>query len=245
MIRPLTWLFLTAALGGGPVPSLAQTQTPPTPRRLSITISFENRRASTGLDDAMSRAGFGDTRPEQCGSFFGCSPPTGFPKSLPPRDGFLLSARYRWTDGFGLAVSVAEQSSLGRTMGYQEGGYTTALDPRVGTLALTVFYETRHRLRVEAGPGLFRIWHDIAVQGLQAFEHRTDSRLGAVGGVGLEWPRNSRIFVDVSGQYRWVGDVSVGPWNVRADYGGETARFPGAKFSLNHAILAFGIGLRL
>jgi hypothetical protein len=68
-------------------------------------------------------------------------------------------------------------------------------------------------------------------------------KLGAVFQAELVYPANTRFFVKIDGQYRYIGASSFGPFT--AGYGDETIALPEFKAGYSHSFVGFGVGIRI
>lgn len=189
------------------------------------------------------------------GCVFGlCFPVTQYPRSdtgLSRSRGFPFAlqidrrlSNHRW----GLSVLV------GRTMLGETDGQHAPLTTMTTTTYLTIDYGVdnvgfmatleRRGFAVGAGPALYiaRVRDGDRLRGApQAWEHHP--KLGALAQGRMMLPARSRLFLDASGQYRYVGTVDVGPIRPRTDFD-PGATFPRSRASFSHWLVALGGGVR-
>ena len=152
----------------------------------------------------------------------------------------MLALKYRLRPRWGIELQYG-YSSTGETVGNAGGfGALLILDHGVRTLAALGTLE-EGPLQLGLGPALYVV---RVVDEPQGIGGATDvSKLGVVVEAGFQHPRNSRFFVDLRAQYRWVGSVTIGPYT--ASLFDESAVLPVCAVSFIHAWFGIGVGFRL
>lgn len=234
--RALLWcsLLTLSAIGSARGQSTAE---PTEPRLKRFSIALYAGAAvggpAAGLESEMRAAGLDKTT--QCWLF--CEGPIHHPKSYAPGMGSMIALKYRFRPRLAVQLLYGS-SSTGQTIGASGGfGGILILDHGVRTLAGLATFE-EGPLQLGLGPALYGVRAvDLPVGGGEA------TKLGLMADAGLQFPHNSRFFVDLRAQYRWVGSVSIGPYQVSA-FDEETV-LPECSPSFNHLWFSVGFGFRL
>ena len=218
-----------------------------TDRRWSVaaTMGVPGPGPAADLEAAMRASGF--DRPGG-GCVFGlCFPIAENPRSTTGLNRsagypFAVQVNREWSArGVGLSFVVA-RTPLGRTSGVHAPLTNLAIDYAVDSVGFIATLE-RRGFGVGAGPA----WHVARVRDADpqfgAGPWRRHSRLGAFAQARMMVPARSRFFLDVSGQYRYVGAIDVGPLAPHAILE-PAAIFPRSSASFNHWLVAIGVGVR-
>lgn len=230
-------ILLGATLG---LPLSAQSPTPARPgREWSLSIQVERRSFSMDLEDALHGAGFWHTRPGGC-SGFGLWPicwDDTPPSTTEYSSGLSATFRVRVTPrvSIGLLGDMREDARV--ATGYSvERDEVVHLKTAVGLLAVVASFEPAPNLRLGGGPALVSVDTGFGPN----IAHQGDTNLGALLEAGLVVPGESRFFFDVSAQYRWAPDVTVGP----TDLSGPAMVLPATDVPVSHFVLSIGVGVR-
>jgi hypothetical protein len=194
------------------------------------------------IEHAMRASGLGDSMPD----WFG-----GPPIALPSSDtGFgavgmptASEVNYHLRDSWNLGL-VFSHTPIGETSGYRAAG----------AQFLFVEYETitagvvasRHYgpFRVAAGPALHRVRVRQVTGGLDG-PWVSQSGLGFVALAGARLPKETRVYLDLSLQYGYVGSRSIGPFMaLPAGPGTGATLLPVSDAQFSHWIVGFGPGIR-
>ncbi len=164
----------------------------------------------------------------------------------------VLTVGYHLKPRIGFRLQASPDREFPHVEGYHgpatrptPGGPADRVDltvtPSIQTFAALVSYE-RFGLRLAAGPSLNRTRLDIDGGGDVVREQATS--LGLVVEAGGEWPRGTRVMVELWGQYNLVPSLEYGP--VPVSSGGRlVATLPASSASFSHFTAGLGIGLRL
>ena len=137
--------------------------------------------------------------------------------------------------------AVWSQSEFGETLGYHSPGCYLFIDGSAETYAAVIAINS-DGFRLGLGPSWNRIKAFRSDAGNPAGE-KVANRLGLLFDVSLCIPARSRVFVELAAQYKFVGNMSVGPYV--ASYLGASATFPSTKANFNHFVIGLGLGFRL
>lgn len=237
MHRHCTWVTLAALLVIAQEALTAQIPTPPV-RRWSVSTSYEigGGKSNEGVEASMRAGGFADR--ESC--WFFCTGTIANPHSNSGgAPGGLLTVRWQFNKLVHFRAIVGRHM-LAETFGFKAGGDFggTNLDviQSVATVAILAGIHGRAigGPWVAVGPALFRVASEIVSRPTSPLS--VANRFGAVVAIGLTLPARKRFFVDLQGQYRFVGTTDLGPMDV--PNGGTLPRTP---VNFNH--LAWGVGL--
>jgi hypothetical protein len=226
--------------------SLAMPADAQTERRWSValTTGSSGPGPAADLEAAMRASGFDEPGG---GCVFGiCFPPvehpfsnTGFGSIGFP---FALQIDHRLPNRrWGLSVLVG-RTPIGQTMGLHAPYTSLYIDYAVDSLGFMPTLEWKG-LAVGVGPALHiaRTRDADPQDGPHGWEHH--AKFGALVQGRLMYPARSRLFLDLSGQYRYVGNVDVGPITPEALLE-PAATFPASRASFNHGHVAVGLGVR-
>jgi hypothetical protein len=244
------WIPLDeASLGGESLPLDQPAASLPSSKFRRLTFSVDTGQPSSGpahdLEAAMHTAGFTDASP----GFFG--PPIDHPFS---RNGFweigrpmALESSYALSPS--LSVGVAgSQTPIGETFGYRSAGMQYLnLQYRVTTVGVVVL-RTYSFFRFGGGPALHwtQMRNDPAPEPDPAARNpswSSHSRVGFIGIAGVRLPSETRVYLDLSVQYRHLGRTAVGPFTPTS-YGISATPLPASEAQFSHWFLAFGPGVR-
>ena len=216
---------------------------PPSPQPArGMTIAVGTGYASSGpakdLEAAMRSAGFNDSMQD---TLFG-SGTILHPYSV--FDGFPASLDVNWTlpRRWQLKTTLS-RAPMGETLGYHSPAYYLFVDYRVTSLE-TMVTKTLGPIQIGAGAS----WCSVETRNFAAtmgssggWTHR--SRAGAVAEITTQLPRKTKFFLNISGRYRYLGRVTVGPFVAQGYFNQPPLTFQ-ADVRFNHWIVTVGPGLR-
>jgi hypothetical protein len=223
-------------------PAFAQTD-----RQWSVamTLGLPGPGPAADLEAAMRASGFDQSGG---GCIFGlCFPPVERPQSVTGLNRsagypFALQVNRRLSErGVGLSL-VVSRTPLGQTIGEHAPLTELTIDYGVDSIGVMATLE-RRGFGIGAGPAVHvaRVRDGDPQFGARPWERHT--RLGALFQGRVLLPARSRLFVDASAQYRYVGAVDVGPLTPRAIFE-PAAVFPKSSASFSHWLIALGGGVR-
>jgi hypothetical protein len=156
------------------------------------------------------------------------------PRSTSGEASLMLAAGYRISDRL-FAELVISRVQTGETAGFRD---PVRLRIEHAVFSVAPIIATRLAvLRLGVGPAV----HFINVRSRPGSQSDWATKIGLLAQVGIFYPMRSAVFIEVRGQYRWVGDKEIGPF---ADIGGGLRDFPASAVDFAHAFVAAGIGLR-
>jgi hypothetical protein len=224
----------------------AASPQPPKVRRFAVSV--QTGQPSSGpaqdIEAAMRAVGFTDTSP----GFFG--PPTDYPFS---RIGFweigrplAFEVHYAWTPSWSIGF-VQSHTPIGETFGYRSPLQYLDLQYQVTTTGLVLSNNYRF-VRFGGGPAL----HKAQIRKAPTPEPdaaarnpswASDSHLGLIGIAGVRLPTETRVYLDLNFQYRYLGSARVGPFTPTC-CGSPVTTLPAFEPQFSHWFLAFGPGVR-
>lgn len=209
-------------------------------RRFSISVaaSVSLRGPSDELRDLFVARGWDDTETSFC--FLFCIPPQERPDVVGEEGYLLLSARYRFDRSWSAALFHSGGQESVSVRGFRDPSYSLQLSPRVSTYALAAGYRVLSAMDLSAGPALYRVTLDRPGSAAIQTEHAT--KLGLLFDGGMELPADSRFFVRVFGQYRWLPTPEFGPLQVNGGPFGDVPSLTFEAFDLPSSQLVFGVG---
>ncbi|NQT77965.1 MAG: hypothetical protein HQ565_09645 [Bacteroidetes bacterium] len=186
---------------------------------------IEEHMSNNGFDRQSSRGWFG-----------------GSGRDYPFSDRFLpslmLSVKYYLKPKLAIGM-VGGILHLGSTHG-NIGDYVH-VENKLSYFAAVISYNYYDIVRIGVGPAVYftRTWEEgFNIEGsLAAYEH---TKLGFVIDFGLRIPKKTRCFFELNIQYRYVGKLNIGPFNLDS-YNPE---LPQASVSFNHVMISQGFGVR-
>jgi hypothetical protein len=218
----------------------AQPASEPEIKRFSFSVYYGGSIGGPAkdLEAHMRASGFDKNSP----CFLFCTGLLTRPESYPGDGSAMMALKYRLRNRVAVQLLFAG-TSTGMTIGDAGGGMfdgSLRLSHAVQTVAAIATLEALEdgHLQLGLGPAL----HTISTNGSNT-QSQGATRLGLVFDAGLQFPSNSRFFVDLRAQYRWVGSVDIGPYTASGF--NDPAVLPEASFSFNHTWLGVGFGVRL
>jgi hypothetical protein len=219
-------------------------------KRSRLAVSVQTGQPSSGpaqdVEAAMRVGGFADTSP-------GFGSPIDHPFS---RTGFWEIGRplafeldYTWSPLWSVSFA-ASQTPIGETFGYSSKssgvGYLD-LQYRVTTAGVAVLRNYRF-FRLGGGPALYttQMRKDPAPEPDPAARNQSwasHSRVGLMGVVGIRLPTETRVYFDLSAQYRYVGRTPFGPFTPTS-YGIPATPLTASEAQFSHWFIGFGPGIR-
>jgi hypothetical protein len=210
-----------------------------------VTVAFQLGQPSSGpardIEQAMRTSGYADTSP----AFFGDSITHPFSDSSFGTIGFpmMFQIDYAVHPPWNVGVIVA-RTPIGFTNGFNhtsndyvsvEYGAST-----VGALVTRTF----HSFKVGAGPAIHSTRTRAPVpDGSGGGSWSSNSRLGLIALGGVKTPAQTRVYLDLSFQYRYVGRASYGPF-ASSFFNGRGTVLPPFSAQFSHWMIAFGPGVR-
>ncbi len=209
------------------------------PPRLSVSLAAERSWGGpgAGIETGLRGAGYDD-------AFYACLSdlcvgPTAHPYSAWSEDlGWTLTVRYLRDRRFGVSL-LAARTPLQGTYGFKAedptrpsflGDYAD-LTSEVTLVAALLTFGVADQAWVGIGPSVNLVkLHDLLGE-----RSSTATTFGVVTEAGVRWPRASRVFLEVKGQYRWVASTESSLLGFA----------PPATLSASHATVTAGLGFRL
>lgn len=227
---------LVAALAlPGAYPATAQEDDPDDSRFL-FSVYWGPGGAAVGesLRDAMAQQGFDDDR---------TSLTTGGQVTYPRKDGVgfatVLSAYYVVKPPFAVGAVYGLDNQLGEAVGHRAPGFLVTADARTDVMALMGGVQI-HNVRLAVGPARFGVTGRVSSEGADINE---ESVAGALAEAAFGLPLVPGVLrIEVLGQYRLVGDLTVGPHDVRGDPG--TTSFSPVTVGLRNWYVGAGLSVR-
>jgi len=224
--------------------ALAQDGTPPAPQAeyhwlVTASLGTTSSGPAGDIEQAMRAAGFGATMPG-----FGDPVEHPFSRTGNGEIGTIWMLAAHRTVAPRLLVGVtASDAPIGATYGWHNPYLSLGLQYSVATVAPTVSYKLSNAVRLGAGPAVYRteVRQERAEGGFLATQSAT--RVGALAELGVSLPADSRVCVALSLQYRWVGHVTVGPFESTLNQ--FSATLPATSVSFDHFFFGVGVGVRL
>lgn len=209
-------------------------------RRWSITVDTGGTSGGPARDieDAMRAAHLDDASP-------GLGSPVGHPFS---NTGFaaigfpaLIEVRYRIREFWSLGVLFSD-TPIGATLGYREPSHYLSVDHSVTSVAAMLSAGQRF-FQMGLGPALHVARARPGGNSAQPPPWSNSSKLGFIAQARAAVPAGSRVFLDLTLQYRFVGRVVVGPYASSGGVGFPVT-FPPTGVQYNHWFVGVGTGLR-
>jgi hypothetical protein len=187
---------------------------------------------SSDIENAMDDAGLGE-------EFL-----TSYP--LSERDvSFLVEAQYR----------IIQPWSVGVLFGRLLNGSTKGNGAPLGKDLEVDYRVTSAAVLLSAGPSDFQIGLGPALHHVQSRPDTTYGsapspwsdhwKVGFIAEARVIVTARSRVFLDLTVKYSFVGDEVVGPYSSGSDvFGGPPATFPPTSIKCNHWFIGPGLGVR-
>jgi hypothetical protein len=237
----------TISLTSSPPSEPSVPSKPQKPSR--VTVTFQTGQPSSGpahdVEEAMRVSGFADPSP----AFFGPAidhphSRTGFGQIGIP---FTFELDYVWTPSWSVGF-VQSHTPMGETLGYRSRG-AQYLDVQYQVTTTGVVVLKHHEFfRVGGGLALHRaqVRQDPGAQpdpALRDESWASRSRVGVIALAGIRLPKETRVFLDLSLQYRLLPQAPIGPITPPA-FGTPPATLPAFDAQFSHWYVAVGPGVR-
>jgi hypothetical protein len=220
------------------------TESPTKPeRRWLVTLSLGTTSSGPAgdIESAMVASGFDETL-DFLGKIEHPFSRTGIGKIGNP---WMISLNYALRPHevkpdvlLGLIVSDAP---IGMTLGLHEPFLLLDIDYSVFTISPTVSIRLADVFHLGIGPALYKT--ECHQTGFMETVSQSATKVGALFDLGLSFPAHSRFFAIVSVQYRYVGNMTIGPFESK--HGDNAATMPAISASYNHYFVSVGMGIRL
>jgi len=208
---------------------------------LSFTLGTTSSGPAADIEKAMRNSNFDETSP---GGFFGgpVAHPfskTGFGETGAP---LSISVRYEFNNIFDFGLLI-NHSPIGISSGYRSNP-TAFLDLNytVASISPMLWFNHMKILKLGMGFGLFMNKLEQEDVG-EIIKSEKKIKLGAVFQASLIFPEETRFFVKINGQFRYIGKSSFGPFTT--GHGNEKIIFPEFKADFSHFFVGFGFGIRI
>jgi hypothetical protein len=209
---------------------------------LTLSLGTTSGGPATDIESAMVASGFNKR------IFFGAT--TTFPSSNTGSgvigSPWMISLQHairqnatRPTVLLGLIVSDAP---IGTTTGLHEPYLFLDIDYSVFTIAPTVSVRFADVVHLGIGPALYKVesWQTVITTETLS---QSATKVGFLVYFGLSYPAHSRFYAILSVQYRYVGNMTIGPFESKL--GDNAATMPATSVSYNHSFVSVGMGIRL
>jgi hypothetical protein len=189
------------------------------------------------IEYAMNGSGFNYRSP----SLFGWGGSV-HPISRTNQSSWVLNFRRSLKSPYSIIIIVGN-SNLGITDGYNINAGSLSLQSSVFTYAPIISINSLDKIRIGIGPSLYttKTWKSSGSNSEQQ-EVFSSTNVGALIDFGLILMNKSKIFLELSVQYRVVGKTEVGPFT--AENFGSSAVLPNSSLNYNHLLVGIGIGIR-
>ena len=190
---------------------------------------------SKRIEEHMSNNGFDD---HSSGGWFGSGRQYPYSEKFMPS--LMLSVKYYLKPKLAIGI-VGGISNLGSTHGYFASSGYVQVENKLSYFAPVISYNYYDIVRIGVGPAVYftKTWESSGhPEGIELDYRHT--KLGFVIDFGLRIPKKTRCFFELNLQYRYVGSLDIGPFNVNS-YNPE---LPPASISFNHVMISQGFGIR-
>jgi len=230
------------AFGLAAYPALGQesTNSSTKPERrwvLTLSLGTTSSGPATDIESAMVASGFNKTS-TVLGTTAHPFSRTGAGVTGEP---WMISVQNKIKPPLLLGVIVSD-APIGETLGMHDPYLFLFIDYSVFTVSPTVSYQVADVLHLGIGPAIYTVKsHRNDAPG--EADSQSATKFGVLLDVGLSIPAHSRFFAIASLQYRYVGNTTIGPYEVSGYQ--SSATMPATSVSYNHFFLSVGMGIRL
>ncbi len=181
-----------------------------------IDARFNDTSLATLVDHPFSRTGFGET-----GTLW------------------TIGFNYIFKAPFGVGIIFSE-APIGASHGHQIPSKYLFVFYSVRTYSPVLFLQAKW-LHAGIGPALY---YAMSYSGIMRPKkvHTNSTKLGFLIDFGFDFPEKSKFFVAFKAQYRYVGQIEIGPYEEKSIHG--IATFPATKVNYNHWLIGVGVGFR-
>jgi hypothetical protein len=208
--------------------------------RVSGTTGWALGGPGSGFEAMLEAAGFGDFLTDGCVTPDDCVFGTDYPETeAAPGPGSNLRVAYAYDGRFVGAFNFGT-ARMPRTSGYSQVlipdfGRYSEIWSNFKMMALTVGARYKF-MEVSAGPARYSLVTEFTDEDY-VLASSTESKMGFVVEGGAALPLYARLFLELRGQYRAVGETEIGPYQI------STRTIPATPVDFSHLFLAFGVGL--
>ncbi len=211
-------------------------------RRWDVTLSLGTTSSgpASDLEAAMRAAGFDDTFPDVYGSG-GHATPFSYTGASDEGASWMIAAHYAVSPRYAVGLIVSD-SPIGTTYGLRAPLDSLDIHYSARAVAPTFSVRLSDAIYVGVGPAFFMTKAYQYEYYAGAETRYSANKVGALVELGASVPVRSRFFATASLQYRYVGNVTIGPFeSLVADH---PATLPATSVSFNHLFFSLGVGVR-
>jgi hypothetical protein len=216
------------------------TESPAKPERrwlVTLSVGTTSSGPAGDIESAMTASGFNKTL-----DFFG---KTEYPTSktgaigIPWMVSLNYAVRTHAVKPDVLLGVIVSDAPIGMTTGYREPLLFLEIDYSVFTISPTVSVRFADVVHLGIGPALY----NAKCHQETGTVSQSATKVGVLLDFGLSFPAHSRFFAIVSVQYRYVGNMTIGPFEE--EFLNTSAAMPATSVSYNHSFVSIGMGIRL
>lgn len=210
-------------------------------RRWLVTLSLgtTSNGPATDIEEAMIASGFDEPSPGLGSPIANPFSKTGFGMTGEP----WMVALYNRARSHLLLGVVVSDAPIGFTDGMHDPWIFLSVRYSVFTVSPTVSYQFSDSFHLGIGPAMYIAeCRDEPSPGTEA-ESQSVTKVGVLLDAGLSIPAHSRFFAIFSAQYRYVGNMTIGPFE--STFLQYSATMPATSVSYNHYFVSVGLGIRL
>ncbi|MFC1564809.1 hypothetical protein ACFL6G_07720 [candidate division KSB1 bacterium] len=155
---------------------------------------------------------------------------------------WTLSANRCVTSHFNTGLLISK-SVIGKTFGYHCDYIYLDIEYSLLTIAPTVEFNILRYITFGIGPALYLTESvQLDAEDDSILSKNKSSIIGYLIDFGLTLPARTKAYFEFKAQFRGVGSVQIGPYNVTAS--DEIHNFSKTNVNFDHSYFGFGLGLR-
>ncbi|MCB2220714.1 MAG: hypothetical protein KQI35_09980 [Bacteroidetes bacterium] len=190
----------------------------------------------TDLSDKLTYYGYDDY---STGGWFSSSG-KDYPRTDRSTPSWLIGLNYNLGIPFSIAV-LGGKSHLGEISGHKSDALLSFI--RIANTAATyttIFsYNDHNFFKIGMGPALFNVKTWEQSRGIGDEITHNFQKIGFIAEIRIQVPNKSQFYFELNGQYRYIGNESVGPFIDRYNEG-----IPEIEINYNHGFIGGAFGIR-
>jgi len=155
---------------------------------------------------------------------------------------WTINADYLIGDVIKIGVLMSNTMIGGTTGRHFDPNVSLEMKYTVLTLSPLILLQVHDMISIGLGPALF-INHTGQIRERDESTIDRVKHLGILSEVKIVYPQQTRLFLELTGHYRYMGTSEIDPFQI--EHTGGTLTFPSFESNFSHFYLGLGFGIRL